>query len=98
VDGNKLEEIVKAQCAEQSGDFGATILAFRKAHKFFATDLAPILNVTVVTLSNWENGRSRPHPFSIKSILAILEDIETGRIKVPDRKSTLRGLRQPLQD
>ena len=45
---------------ETSNDFGLEVVRYRSRHKLSQSDLAEILDVSYMTISRWEIGKSKP--------------------------------------
>ena len=45
---------------ETSNDFGLEVVRYRSRHKLSQSDLAEILDVSYMTISRWEIGKSNP--------------------------------------
>ena len=43
-----------------SNDFGLEVVRYRSRHKLSQSDLAEILDVSYMTISRWEIGKSKP--------------------------------------
>jgi transcriptional regulator with XRE-family HTH domain len=60
-------------------DFGTKLRALRLARGLTQAAVARLCDVTVITISNWEVGRSAPWPKNQAATLAIMEGARIAR-------------------
>jgi DNA-binding transcriptional regulator YiaG len=59
--------------------FSATLVEYRKRHKFSQRDAALALGCSKRTLQNWEQERAMPQGFGLKAILSAITPIRAAK-------------------